>query len=277
MHPNPTTALVPARSAASAELFLRRAQLAVLRAELAAREATLTQLRNQLHSFEGRYIRQVGVLYRQLDEWEARIAELEVAHESIEETERLLREASQTPTTNPGAPCLASETWATTDPQTPTLKTLFREVAKRIHPDFALTPTDALHRTHLMALANDALRRADAALLHRMLHSHDLPHRPLTTAQALTETLTLLNQTQADLAALNAEIQTLTQSEMADLRHRTHLAALRGRDLLAELAAQVKGRIGLAMRRYELDLARIRRNQPAFNPEALLSAEIRNS
>jgi hypothetical protein len=60
---------------------------------------------------------------------------------------------------------------------------------------------------------------------------------------------------------------------MADLRHRTILAATEGRDLLAELAAQVKGRIGIAMRRYELDLGRIRRKEAAFNPDPLLTAE----
>jgi hypothetical protein len=60
---------------------------------------------------------------------------------------------------------------------------------------------------------------------------------------------------------------------MADLRDRTVSAALEGRDLLAELAARVKGSIGIAMRRYELELGRIRRNQPAFNPEPLLTAE----
>jgi hypothetical protein len=60
---------------------------------------------------------------------------------------------------------------------------------------------------------------------------------------------------------------------MADLRDRTVTAALEGRDLLAELAARVKGSIGIAMRRYELELGRIRRKQPAFNPEPLLTAE----
>jgi hypothetical protein len=60
---------------------------------------------------------------------------------------------------------------------------------------------------------------------------------------------------------------------MADLHRRTALAAQRGSDLLAEMAARVKGSIGIAMRRYELDLGRLRRKEAAFNPEPLLSAE----
>jgi hypothetical protein len=281
MHPKATTALAYPRTQEAAELFLRRAQLAHLRTQIAASEATLAQLRSQLHSFEGRYIRQVGVLYVQLDDWESRIAALEVAHESMEDTERLLRE-SQQPAAHKStvAPPLSApervdaEMGDTNEPTNLALKFLFREVAKRIHPDFALNPDDALLRTHQMAQANDAFRRGDAALLLRMLHGHDLPARAaISTQQALAETLDLLQKSREDLAALASELETLTHSEMAGLRERTRLAALGGSDLLAEMAAQVKGRIGLAMRRYELTLGRIRRNQPTFNPEALLTQE----
>jgi hypothetical protein len=244
-----------------AELLLRRAELAAIRATLAAREAKLADLRATLFSFEGRYIRQVGVLYIQLDEWNDRIAEL--------------HNPSLATTPSPGTP-LASEP---TDNQQPTpnnLKALFREVAKRIHPDFAADAADERHRTHLMAQANAAYLRDDAAILLRMLNGYD----PSTnsgdtsnTAAELAQTLTQIAHCTAGIASLNAEIEALAQSEMAQLLKRTILAATQGQDLLAKLAAQVKGNIGLAMRRYELDLGRIRRKQAPFNPSPLLSAE----
>src|ERR1700728_3977712 len=62
-----------------AELLRKRDELAAVRAALAERELNLADLRTQLKSFEGRYLRQVGVLYADLDDWEARIAEREVA------------------------------------------------------------------------------------------------------------------------------------------------------------------------------------------------------
>ena len=43
---------------------------------LAEREVELVDLRSQLAAFEGRYLRQVGALYAELDEWKARISEL---------------------------------------------------------------------------------------------------------------------------------------------------------------------------------------------------------
>ena len=239
-----------------AELLLRRAELASLRSTLATHEATLARLRSQLHSFEARYIRQVGVLYVQLDEWNDRIAELN--NPTIASTlsaEALTPEPAEAPT-----PPLD-------------LKALFREVAKRIHPDFARNARDERHRTHLMAQANAAFLRADADLLHRMLHGHDLPLTTTDPAAELARTLTQIAEVQQDILTLDAELNTLTHSDMADLRHRTTLAATEGRDLLAELAAQVKGRIGIAMRRYELDLGRIRRKEAAFNPDPLLTAE----
>ena len=59
-------------------LLDKREQLAGVRAKLADCESELAQLRAQLKAFEDRYFRQVGVLYAELDDIEARIAEREV-------------------------------------------------------------------------------------------------------------------------------------------------------------------------------------------------------
>ena len=246
-----------------AEIFRRRAELAALRATLTAREVDLDHLRAQLNSFEGRYIRQVGVLYIQLDEWEDRIAELNNPTQPQPEALEPEPGPEPTPTDEP-------------DPAALDLKSLFREVAKRIHPDRARSAHDELHRNHLMSQANAAFLRSDADLLQRMLNGYD----PSTdagddqpAAAQLAHLTEQIAQTHQDIATLNAEIGALAASEMADLRDRTKIAAQQGRDLLAELAARVKGSIGIAMRRYELELGRIRRKQHAFDPEPLLTAE----
>jgi len=76
-----------------------------------------------------------------------------------------------------------------------------------------------------------------------------------------------------DTVSINAEIETLGRSEMAGLERRTIAAAAEGRDLLAELAARVKGSIGLAMRRFELDSIRARRGEARFDPSDLVTVE----
>ena len=263
LDPQPA-ALFRQPSPEEAKLFRSRARLAVLRAALAEREASLADLRAQLNSFEGRYIRQVGVLYIQLDEWEERIAELN-------SPPRIPEAADQ-----PRPPSTEAVTESAPRQVLLGLKALFREVAKRIHPDFARDHQDERHRTHLMAQANDAFRRDDASILQRMLNGYDpstdtgdTPDTPAELARVRAQ----IDQATQDIEIIDAELEALAQSEMAQLKQRTTHAALHGRDLLAELAARVKGSIGIAMRRYELDLGRIRRKQPAFDPAPLLSAE----
>ncbi len=173
------------------ELFRRRAELASLRATLAKREANLDHLRAQLNSFEGRYIRQVGVLYIQLDEWKDRIAELHNPTQPQPET----------PEPGAGDPHLDSEMWVSTtesannlNPATLDLKSLFREVAKRIHPDRARSAHDELHRNHLMSQANAAFNRNDADLLQRMLNGYD-PSTDSGDDQPAAAQLTRLDRT----------------------------------------------------------------------------------
>lgn len=261
-----TQSLIHRPTAAAFELLYRRRELAALRSQLAERESRLATLRNQLHAFEGRYIRQVGVLYVQLDEWNDRLAELKTP--SAPSTAPLSDLSSRPEERSSAAERAASPTTTTLD-----LKSLFREVAKRIHPDHAHDAADEHHRTQLMAQANAALLREDAAMLHRMLHSHDLPIEATDARTELAHTLNLLEHLQQDLISIEAELQALHASDMADLQRRTAEAAAEGNDILADLAARVKGRIGIAMSRYERELARRKQKQPAFNATTLLSAE----
>jgi DNA-binding SARP family transcriptional activator len=59
-----------------AELARKCEELALLQAELIDRELFLANLRAELAAFEGRYLREVGTLYSELDDWNAKIAEL---------------------------------------------------------------------------------------------------------------------------------------------------------------------------------------------------------
>jgi hypothetical protein len=258
------------------ELTHRRRELATLRATLAARELDLAHLRNQLFSFEARYIRQVGILYRQLDEWEDRLAELRVSRETLEERDRAraaFREAHPDyDPTNLDAPDIEAGS-LTHDLD---LRLLFRELAKRIHPDFALNALDAHRRTQLMAQANEAYRRNDTGVLQRMLDGYDANGDPFGRYNPAAELLrvnTLMQRVIEDTLAAENEITTLAQSEMAQLREQTTVAALKGRDLLAEMAARVKGMLGNAMRAFEFESSPNWR--PAVSdPASLLSAEI---
>jgi hypothetical protein len=73
------------------DLAEKHEQLAILQAELTDRELFLESLRAELAAFEGRYLREVGVLYAELDEWNAKIAELTAEAVGTEQVYAALR------------------------------------------------------------------------------------------------------------------------------------------------------------------------------------------
>src|SRR5665213_1449558 len=119
------------------EILRKREELAAIRATLAERELEFVDLRSQLAAFEGRYLRQIGVLYAELDQWKARLsalhAKLSPSPGAQAEAEHAQEQARQTYEDVHGAASQAPDTTPS-----PELKRLFREVAKRVHPDLAV-------------------------------------------------------------------------------------------------------------------------------------------
>ena len=232
----------------------RRAQLAALRATLAGHEADLAQIRAQLRTFEGRYLRQVGILYAQLDDLEARIAEREVdLYDSAAARQRAQEARERARETHEAAFAEARDA-AEFDPP-PTLKTLFRDVAKRIHPDFARDDAERQHFTLLMARANHAYSRGDTETLERLLDDHRETNASLAEDGPAAEMLRLSRQMEharRDIAALEAERQTLLATDIAGLFLDAEAAARDHRDLLSELAGSLDQQIADARRRFDL-------------------------
>jgi len=234
-------------------LLDKREQLAAVRTRLAERESELAQLRAQLKTFEGRYLRQVGILYAELDDIEARIAEREVdlydSDSARSRAEEARRQAQETHDAAFGEAREAEEF----DPP-PSLKTLFREVAKRIHPDFARDEVEQKHFTLLMARANQAYSRGDTETLERMLDDHREISASIAGEGAAAELLRITRQIQhaeRDIATLDAEEHTLLSSEIAQLHLDAEAAAREHRDLLAELSAKLSEQIADAKYRFE--------------------------
>ncbi len=236
------------------ELLRKRRELASVRAALAERELELADLRAQLKSFEGRYLRQVGVLYAELDEWEAKIAEIEAklnpsatANQRAQETRK---RAEETHEATHGEASKARDFQPSAE-----LKGLFREAAKRLHPDFAKDEADRLLRTRLMAQANDAYSRGDAEALQLILDEFGNSPESVQgegVGAELVRIIRQIHQAKTNIAAIEQELDRLRASEIAQLKHDTEVAQQEGRDLLAELAASVRERIAEAKTSHEI-------------------------
>jgi hypothetical protein len=235
------------------EILRKREELAIVRAALAERELELVDLRRQLAAFEGRYLRQVGTLYAELDGWKARIADLKarldpsaVANVRAEEAREQARQtfedahgaASQAPDFTPS----------------PDLKRLFREAAKRIHPDFAKDPDDLERRTRFMGEANRAYEAGDAEALQRILDEYqdgaDRVEGEGIGAE-LIRIIRQISQAKDRVSAIEKDLAALRQSEIGLLKTQAERQEQQGRDLLAELAASVREQIERATDDYE--------------------------
>ena len=233
-------------------LLDKREQLAGVRAKLADCESELAQLRAQLKAFEDRYFRQVGVLYAELDDIEARIAEREVDLYDSDSARHRADEARQRAQETHDAAFGDAHEIEEFDPP-PSLKALFRDVAKRIHPDFARDDGEQKHFTLLMARANQAYRRGDTETLQSLLDDHREINASIAGEDAAAELLRIARQIQhaeRDIAALDAERHTLLSSEIAQLHLDAEAAAREHRDLLTELATSLREQIADA--RYRL-------------------------
>jgi hypothetical protein len=237
----------------AAGLAEKRERLAAVRAALAEREADIAQIRAQLKAFEGRYLQRVGVLYAELDEIAARITEREVDLYDSDSARRRAQEARQRAQETHEAAFGADQEPVEFDPS-PSLKTLFREVARRIHPDFASDDAEQKHFTLLMTRANHAYNCGDAETLQRLLDDHLEVNASGSDEGDGVTLLRLARQIQhavRDIARLDGEQQTLLQSEIGQLYTGAEAAAHEDRDLLAELAAGLRERIADAQYRLE--------------------------
>lgn len=239
--------------ATDSSLHERRRQLAAARTLLAERESELAQFRALLAAFESRYFRQVGQLYAELDDLEARIAEREAELYDSDGARQRAEEARARAHESHEAAFGEDREAEVLDPP-PSLKTLFRELAKRIHPDFARDEVEQKHFTLLMARANQAYARGDAETLQRLLDDHREIHTVIAgedRAAELDRIARQISHAQRDIANLEAEQHTLLNGEIGQLYRDAEAAAREHRDLLTELATKVRQQVADAKYRFE--------------------------
>src|SRR5487761_480709 len=139
------------------ELGLKCRELEDLEKQLIERELQLVSLRGELAAFERLYVEKVGSRYAELDEIDAQIAEFHASCspgdvEAQNEAHGARSRAEESHTT--AAEVAVKDT--TRFSPSSSLKSLYRGVARRIHPDLAVDEVDRAKRQKLMAEANRA-------------------------------------------------------------------------------------------------------------------------
>ena len=157
------------------ELSRKLAELTTLKATLAQRELDLATLQAELHAFERRYLRTVGAGYAELDEIEAQIAEAlaRLNPEDKKAQQQASQSRSRAHESSQAAGAVDAGAVIEFKPSD-SLKRLYREIAKRIHPDLATDEKDRARRHKLMAEANRAYEEGDEARLQAILREWEL-------------------------------------------------------------------------------------------------------
>lgn len=236
------------------ELEKKRAELAALETTLAERELELATLQTQLCRFEGIYLRAVGSRLAELDEVEAQIAEAGTRHKPKDREAQERASQARTQAQESARAVEAEQEAGKREPFMPSenLKKLYREVAKRIHPDLATDESERKRRHELMAEANRAYEEGDEARLEAILRDWESSPESVKgegPGAELVRVIRKIAQVEARLKAIDAEVARLEESDLYRLKTQVDQAEEEGRDLLAEMAARVDKQVAEARER----------------------------
>lgn len=236
------------------ELETKLDELTQIEADLGQYELELRTLQIELNLFERRYLSIVGIRYAELDDLEAQIAKAiadsqpnnSVAQEyAAESQERAFESAQRTQNIyDPGK----SNSFNPSE----SLKKLYREVAKSIHPDLATDETERAKRQDLMARANEAYEEGDELLLQAILDEWKCSPEAIVgdgVGAELVRVIRKISQTRNRLTLVQAEISITKKSDLYALKFRVEEAESKGEDLIGEMAAHLDFQIASARKR----------------------------
>lgn len=243
-----------------------RRELEQARTDLIEAEAELTDRLADLHAFEFEFEAHVGHLLDRLSQVEAevnvylqriqRMRDEQTFGQGYRSVEEQFRRTWQTPRKDappPPPPPPPPETEAQ-------IKKLYRKLARRYHPDLAADDSERAFRTGKMAAINDAY--AARSLVELMAMAREMRQEGTAvghkaadkdTDQEMIRVLEgELTRCRRRLREIDNEIQNLHNHSMVELALEVKLARRQGRDLLAEMAAELEKKI--ARKSVELDM-----------------------
>ncbi len=132
-------------------------------------------------------------------------------------------------------------------------KNLFRQLAKRFHPDLVTNPEEKRGREKVMAEINQAYADRDLTMLQKIMNQpeRDITPREKTRDQVMAELDSEIRRLDGVIITLERSLQQLINSHTVQLMLEVSVASRAGRDLIGEMAGDLRAEIA----RLELDLA----------------------
>jgi hypothetical protein len=227
------------------DLDTLRARIAELESALGARSAAILRAKADLDTFRIRYRQEVGRLHDELDELERAIAEAELS----EFSKRLEADGDGAAEPAAGRPLDAAPR-LTSD----AVRTLFRDVAKTIHPDLAGDDHTRDRRHALMIEANRAYALGDEERLRMILEAWErspesvLGSDPDSTRERLQRRISQLDE---QLVGCARELADLQDTPLWKLKTMVDEASSRGKDLVEDMVRRLRRDIMAARNRLD--------------------------
>lgn len=209
------------------------------RAEVAER---CNSLRQEIRQFEQRYEEIVGIRLRELDELEERLKQMH-SGSHFENISIGNGEQVSFPHIHTTDDLFESDDVSVSDRSKLTIKALFRRVAKAVHPDLAVSERERIRRQELMSVANQAYESGNRSVLMEILADWEQGPEMITgkdIGSELVRVIRLIAQHKQSIHSVSRQIEELRQSESYGLKQRVDQAAVRGKDLLGEMASTVE-------------------------------------
>ena len=238
------------------ELEEKLAELAALKADIAQRELELATLTTELSEFEARYLGAVGHKFAELDALNAEIAEhlvsLDPADGVAEAAAWAAREQAERSAKEAGT--MDAPTSTERFAPTKELQELYRDLAKKVHPDLAIDEDDRDRRNRIMAEVNRAYSEGDVNRLQEILEDWQATPEAIQgedVAARLVRTIRMLARVKQRIRLIDEEMQSFMMAELYELKLKFDEAEQEGGDLFEQLVADVDAQIELARSRLD--------------------------
>ena len=237
------------------ELDALRVRVIEREAALDERAADADRIARELDMFAAAYKRQVGTLHEQLDQLELDIAEAELG-----ELSKAVAAGGAMPDTTPARSTPSSGLGSGSGPgsaarfMSDAVRTLFRDVARAIHPDLAHDEHTRDRRHALMIAANQAYALRDEVELRRILEAWERSPEAVQGSDPGAMRLRMerrLAQIDEDLALCARDLGALQASQLFKLKAMVDDASGKGQDLVADMVRRLQRDIMAATNRLD--------------------------
>jgi hypothetical protein len=229
------------------EIARKKLELEELEQQLAENELDLSTARRELHLFENRYQQAVGSRYAELDRLKASVLEMATRIHPESKDFRSQAEAAREQANQSAHNWEVRQEESDLELPEPSeeLKKMFRDAAKRIHPDLTTDPEERERRHALMARLNQAYELGDLEQVQAILNDWEVINDwdQLTPGKKLSRLLKQIGQVRHRFNQIQAELEQLKLSEMFRLKIFVEDSDKQGEDVIADMVADVEEKI----------------------------------